>query len=536
MNRFVFFVPLIISFILSVVFVSISGRLDLSIFILFEVLIVFVFINLWGGKSKNIFWVVYNIFLGTQVASIYSSGYYIIPLTLSNAGEYSALGIGVVFKLSLIVLSFIISSFSIFFIKSTVKAPLAKLLGLSLLVATTFSLPMPLHVFADTASSYYSQLTYKPDYNYPEYAKKYFKVNIWNEVDAIPSISRDKQNVIVIFTEGMSSAIIDKVNKKQLGITPNIDALYDSSIVFNNYYNHTAATFRGLRGQLTSAYQYKDGINGNNDGFGQITNEMVTSIYQKRLISLPEILNKYDYKTYFLSSTDRNSTLNTMLKSMPFTKVYGMGDFKAYQDDRMTDKQTFSALKTLLSAQQDQPFFIGVYPSGTHHGRDSPDLKYKDGKNPYYNKFYNYDAQLGDFIKYFNGSKYAKNTTLIITADHSTFPTPEFKESFGIKANYFVDQIPLIIYRPGVHPEKIDAKAYNSLSLAPTVLQLVGINNEPNYFLGCSLFDKRCNSKFSNITAIGDAYYHTLPSVYPYYNVSELPESLAIKEFYNISG
>jgi phosphoglycerol transferase MdoB-like AlkP superfamily enzyme len=291
-----------------------------------------------------------------------------------------------------------------------------------------------------------------------------------------------------------------------------------------------------LRGQLTSAYQYKDGINSQQNGFAQISNEQVTSTYQRRLVSLPEILNKYGYKTYFLASTDRNSTLNTMLKSMPFTHVYGMGDFDGYQDDRMTDKQTFTALKALLSEQQHQPFFIGVYPSGTHHGRDSPDLKYKDGKNPYYNKFYNYDAQLGDFIKYFDKSEFSENTLLIITADHSTYPTPEFKNSFGINANYFVDKIPLIVHSADTIPQKIDAHSYNSLSLAPTILQLINVNNEPNYFLGCSLFDEYCRSQFSNMSAVGDSYYKTSSGVYPEYNVTELPESPSIKEFYNISG
>ncbi|MCL5634747.1 sulfatase-like hydrolase/transferase [Enterobacter vonholyi] len=307
---------------------------------------------------------------------------------------------------------------------------------------------------------------------------------------------------------------------------------------YSNYYNHTAATFRGLRGQLTSAYQYKDGWNSNNYGLAQLAPEVITSTYSSRLVSLPEILNNHGYETIFLSSTERNSTLNAMLKGMSFKKIYGMGDFQFYQEDRMTDKQTFSALKQILEKRKnnDEPFFIGVYPSGTHHGRESPDLKYKDGSNVYYNKFHNYDAQLGEFIRYFDMSSFSKNTTLIITADHSTLPTPEFKKSFGINADYFVDQIPLIIYNSGNTAIEKDAQGKNSLSLAPTILQMLLINNEPNYFLGCSLLDYYCKSKFSNTTAIGDEYFNTYPAIYPDYGVKKASTNSNVSEFYNVSG
>lgn len=93
-----------------------------------------------------------------------------------------------------------------------------------------------------------------------------------------------------------------------------------------------------------------------------------------------------------------------MLKTLNFDKVLGMGDFIGYQRDRMTDKQTFNALQYFLRSQENknERFFIGVYPSGTHHGQDSPNEKYFDGSNPLYNKFYNYDFQLGKFVDFFS--------------------------------------------------------------------------------------------------------------------------------------
>jgi hypothetical protein len=68
-----------------------------------------------------------------------------------------------------------------------------------------------------------------------------------------------KPNIIIIFTEGFSAEVLDVYNNLDLNLTPNLNKLYERSLVFNNYYNHTAATYRGLRGQMISGYQFLDG-------------------------------------------------------------------------------------------------------------------------------------------------------------------------------------------------------------------------------------------------------------------------------------
>ncbi|MES4211397.1 sulfatase-like hydrolase/transferase, partial [Escherichia coli] len=272
------------------------------------------------------------------------------------------------------------------------------------------SLPLingPLVKFTETLYFYYKQVTFSPAYNYPAIAKKFLKTDIWYDESLL--LKNKKPNVIVILTEGMSFNVIDSVNNLGLGVTPKLDEIMKKSFFFINYYNHTAATFRGLRGQLTSAYQFKDGVGANGDGFFEITNQKVKSIYNKRLVSLPEILNSNGYKTIFLSSTEKTSTLNAMLKTLSFNEVLGMGDFDFYQNDRMSDKQTFIALKEVVERNKNNKFFIGVYPSGTHHGLDSPDLRFKDGSNSYYNKFYNFDHQVGEFIDYLTSTGLINN-------------------------------------------------------------------------------------------------------------------------------
>ncbi|HFI8653666.1 TPA: sulfatase-like hydrolase/transferase, partial [Escherichia coli] len=255
---------------------------------------------------------------------------------------------------------------------------------------------------------------------------------------------------------------------------------------------------------------------------------------------LPDILKEYGYKSYFIASTEKNSPLNTMLKTLNFDKVLGMGNFIGYQRDRMTDKQTFNALQYFLRSQENKKehFFIGVYPSGTHHGQDSPNEKYFDGSNPLYNKFYNYDFQLGKFVEFFRHSSFYNNTLLIITADHSTFPSTEYKKAFNSDSRYFVGEIPFLVIGGNISPELLDADGKNSLSFAPTILHMLGIQYSMNYFLGCSLFDKDCTSPFSHLSAIGSDYFITSKEnrVELISNSSD-SELIKLAEcFYNISG
>lgn len=328
----------------------------------------------------------------------------------------------------------------------------------------------------------------------------------WTDGDT-KGISLKGMNIIVIFTEGFSNRIIDKYNNLGLSLTENINRLSNNGVVIENYFNHTAATYRGLRGQMTSFYQYRDAaLPDPNFGLQQnMTLNDVDNEFSGRLVSLPLALKINGYSSYFLSSTSTDSKLNRMLANMGFDKVYGMGDF-FQTDERMSDLQSFQALQSLTStlADKNKPFFLGVYPSGTHLGMESNDFNYGDGSNQILNQFYNFDIQLGTFLNWLDGSPYAKDTILILTADHATFPSPQYKDSFKSSANTFVDRIPFMIYGKDIPHQVIDAKNFNSLSFAPTILHLMGIKKGFNFFIGCSLFSSRCRSTYSHLSAIGE--------------------------------
>ncbi|MDD0274419.1 LTA synthase family protein, partial [Shigella flexneri] len=132
------------------------------------------------------------------------------------------------------------------------------------------------------------------------------------------------------------------------------------SISFNNYYNHTAATFRGLRGQLTSSYQMTGGYYKDNSGLGQaskaeIEHKLNTYNY---ITKLPIILEENGYHTYFQASNSIDAPLSLMLSTLKFNHIYGREDYNK-KSGELTDKESFDLLFKKLNEAK-QPFFYGV--------------------------------------------------------------------------------------------------------------------------------------------------------------------------------
>ncbi len=303
--------------------------------------------------------------------------------------------------------------------------------------------------------------------------------------------SRNK-NIILIFAEGTGIYCLSEK------LTPNVCKLSRESISFKNYFNHTAFTFRGIRGQLISGYP----LLGGKVLEKKITAEEMKKFYSVSLPTLPDILNRNNYKTIFLSPHPKYENLGAVVKQTGIMHVKYAEDFG--RSENLTDREQYQHLwKELEKLEKSgERFFLSAYILGTHHGMDSPDIKYGDGKNPYLNKFYNQDHWFGEFLKKFKNSKLAENTILIWSSDHFIYPTREYRDTFGRDDQLYVGKIPLFIYHRDFPAESIDMGIRTSLSLAPTILDLLGIHEEKNYFLGNSLFVSQ-STEYDNIAVSG---------------------------------
>lgn len=312
-----------------------------------------------------------------------------------------------------------------------------------------------------------------------------------------------KPNVIVIFTEGMSARWMETYGGTHPGLTPNLDRVAGESLVFTNYYNHTAATFRGLRGQLTSGHQEIDGYNDEGTGIGQ--RDVSNDVNAISRVSIPDVLRTKGYRSMFFLS--QQEFINKLIETLGFDRTLGrdylyehhLASNAGARPKVLSDADLFTAMLSELEEQpHDRPFFAAAYNFQTHaflEGEES----YGNGDNRMLNRFHSYDRNIGRFVDRFKASPLHENTVLVITSDHSTFPSPNASRADPRIQGYFVDTIPLLMYWKGIQHHVVDVAGKNSLDLAPTLLSLLGARKSRNLFLGCSLFEPCAFDRISNL-------------------------------------
>lgn len=459
---------------------------DMKLFplLLAEMIFLVVMLRLFKWKIKILLFILL-IICALQIVNLFATGKFIETETLLNLRESRLLSWEFKLKLHLLLAWILLLFIPDMVIKPFSRAKNAvKYIVLLLFIIAEILLGLPVFNMGESLSKIMMLIQAPPaDLTNGEL---YFKENIQNS-GISDKLKSSGKNIILLFAEGMSFECISPE------LTPNIADLQKTSISFVNYFNHTAATFRGIRGQLISGYPMMGGVQAIN--LPQYSDLNAAQISRKLkenppdFPTLPTILNKHNYRTVFISPHELNVKIGIMAQAAGFQKILHSTDHLP-GEIMLTDRQIYDFLWNELEKQgkSNQPFMLSAYILGTHHGFNSPDICFKDGSEALLNKFHNQDHWFGEFFKKFKNSKYYENTILILTSDHAIYPIPEARKIFNINTPYFIGKIPLFIHHKTFPAQVIDAKLRNSLALAPTVLDLLNIHDEKNYFLGNSLF------------------------------------------------
>lgn len=303
-------------------------------------------------------------------------------------------------------------------------------------------------------------------------------------------LQKKNPDVVLIFTEGLSQNIIDDERK----IMPNVRMYEDRSFNFINYYNHTAATYRGLIGQLYSGHQYN-----NND--------------ENTLISLQKIMHDNGYQTTLINTEPNNQDFTNYLKTFDFDRIVTSNN----TDTWLRDDEAYELLGNEVKEcyENSKPDFIVIYTFGTHATFDESNVKYGDGKNGLLNRFANADYYFGEFMRNFENNEKYNDLVVVFTTDHCTYEDEDFIRTFEpsyTREDYFCDQIPLLIWNNKIEAQEINAEGRNSLCFAPTLLDFLDIDGD-NFFLGDSLFtDNDVNNLIDKVYAIPDEERYRITS------------------------
>jgi hypothetical protein len=326
----------------------------------------------------------------------------------------------------------------------------------------------------------------------------------------------ERPNVLLLIPDGISSRSLDR-DYEYPGLTPNLQRFAASAMSVSNYYNHTAATYRGLLGLLCSVFPLWDGID-------QEAGVLPTHDY----MCLQDLFREAGYRTTFIDADHtEHSFIDEMMKRLRFDNVLSgeqiardylsLPSFTPF-DRFLTDQQFFRGVESFLresdvAGPEHKPFFTVVYSVETHAFVDIREdgIRYGDGSNNALNTIRTFDDAFGTFLRYFEASPYAGNTVLIVTTDHAHYSENTFVAAFGGDPGYrglFVDQIPLMIRDPLRQlPEVYDPGVATSIDLAPSIAHYLGLPNGRNPFFGRSIFEMRSPQKRWGFASYDDNYY-----------------------------
>lgn len=301
-------------------------------------------------------------------------------------------------------------------------------------------------------------------------------------------------NIILIQVESLDQKVIDlSYNGKE--ITPFLNKLKRESLYFDNFYaQHVNGSFDAEFSNLTSMYPI-------NKNFGFKVNDLTA------FNSLVAILNEEGFNSLAFHGNDK--TFFHRHKAFPelgFNRFYSREDFSAeYNVMDMEDfifgindfdffLQSFNFL-----IQEEQPFFAFFITASSHtpfdfYPEDQEVPEFEDIKAPivrnYFNSIHFVDKSLEMFFFKLREADLFDKSLIIIYADHeSGIDKPEYssRKDFDIPANIKTpENIPLIISHPRIDPG-VRHREGSPTDIAPTILDLLGLDRRPEDFLGTSL-------------------------------------------------
>jgi len=292
---------------------------------------------------------------------------------------------------------------------------------------------------------------------------------LWKKYTSPPP-SLQRSNFIVIFLE--SHRYVD-VRKS----SPFLDSLMSASLNFSRMHVSGLPTTGGLLSSLTGIPTHS-------------SSTQVTSLPFIKMPSFAHYLRESGWRTDFFSAADPAwDNLGVWMEKWYDKQHYN----REREDDSLFWDYASLFVKDSL-ASNSQPFLATFITRSNHYPFDFAANMPKSEKDKSIQERIIYtmnyaDRQLARFVHSIQNEPWFENTYLIILADHG-FPLGENGNStISGGAYYSSTHIPFIIAGKNI-PQKIDTISTSQIDIAPTILDLAGIET-PNPFVGHSLLKKR---------------------------------------------
>lgn len=340
-------------------------------------------------------------------------------------------------------------------------------------------------------------LLYSIDQKYPFMKKSIYLDR--SRKSANKPVVRVGTNVIIVFIESLSAFFLKEEIHGVKGLMPNIRSMGRDSYSFDNMYNTSFPTIKGLIAALGSAIYLLD----ENIGGTRIP-------IPCRFLFLSNILKARNYATVHIQAgSERFIGMSDF-----FTKREGYDSFYGSESLALDN---ISSLRRGFGVDDDtlfdfvvgwldkysgeKPLLLTIHTINSHPPFK---VKYKHPdarENDMLNALYSTDRAFGKFWDYFKKSKYRNNTVVILTADHAMGNNKEYIEFVKNFEDYYhpyFDVIPCFMHFPGGAWNGATNKTpCVSLDLLPTILDMMNLDMA-NPFMGLSIFSERPYYKRKN--------------------------------------
>lgn len=337
------------------------------------------------------------------------------------------------------------------------------------------------------------------------------------------------KNVFIISLESMQSFVIhEKVNGEE--ITPFLNELIQDSYYFTNIYHQTG------QGKTSDAEFLID-----NSLYPLPRGAVFFTNADNHYNGLPKIIGEKGYYSAVFHSNDKTFwNREKMYASLGYDRFYSSEDFEIDEQNvigwGLNDKEMFLQSIGYLK-KLPQPFYAKFITLTNHFPYSLNENDHITKRNlssetlERYLKTVRYmDDALRVFFKQVKEAGLYENSIFILYGDHYGISEYHYDslgkfldEEITLYESVQLQRVPLIIHIPGHEGKMIDTIG-GQIDLKPTILNLLGIENENDIMFGADLFAENRNDLviLRDGSFISDEYVYTKQKCYRRANGDEI--------------
>jgi len=318
-----------------------------------------------------------------------------------------------------------------------------------------------------------------------------------HRIDAAPA-ARPK-NLVVVYLESIGVHLVEQQRWPEL--MPNLARLIEDHGWVDHLWASGYITIEGLTNSLCGTLiPFERGSDSLAEGAGLAA----------QLPCLGDVLARAGYHQVYLGGAGTGfAGKGAFLAAHGFDEVLGIDDWRERGLDQRPDTwgladpdlldQSLDWIERLDAG--DAPWNLTLLTIGTHLPgyRYAECAPYPHGEDRFLDAVHCTDQLLARWVESLRTSGILDDTVVVITADHHLFPSDAMQDLFG--DGVFDRRLPMVVL--GAAEADAAQSVGASYDLAPTVLDLLGVEHDAEFALGRSLTEPAEGSRYF-VTRFGD--------------------------------